>query len=100
MEIEFTEELRAIFWSAAAWPAEGDLDVGRGVTAVLKSITVPEPLPVGTKGAFLYVHLPCGGVEWWSPSMTAEYGDINTQGCDACECGADGQWRLVCVMPS
>jgi hypothetical protein len=35
MTIEVTDEIKAKFWEAAAWPGPNDLDVGRGLAAVL-----------------------------------------------------------------
>lgn len=39
--MKVTEEMKINFWQGAAWPGPNDLDVQRGLEAVLKDI--PEP---------------------------------------------------------
>lgn len=38
MSVEVTDEIKAKFWEAAAWPGPNDLDVHRGLAAVLEIV--------------------------------------------------------------
>lgn len=56
-----------------------------------------QPLLIGDPPVEVYIHTPCLAVETWTAAHKAEYGPISEQGCDVCDCAADGNWRRVWV---
>lgn len=57
-----------------------------------------QPLSFGREPAApVFIHLTCLEVVTWTPEEEKEYGPINTQGCDRCDGGPDGQWTRVYV---
>lgn len=51
----------------------------------------------GQEPAPVFIHVPCLEVTTWTAAEGAEYGPIRDQGCDRCDCAADGMWRRIHV---